>query len=107
MTNLVEEVHRCMHCVPLALPFTPCDSAGRSFRFAPTIGAVGMAPLLFVGINPRVSDSNRDLHLALMRDISTFRELAGNRFRDRDYIGPQGLGGPLLCSCLDREPTVS
>jgi len=82
-----------MHCVPLALPFTLCETAGRSFRFPPTIGAVGTAPLLFVGINPRVSDSNRHFHLTLMGEIAAFRELAGNRFRDRDYMGPQGLEG--------------
>jgi hypothetical protein len=54
---------------------------------------MGTAPLLFVGINPRVSNSNRHLHNALMCDPSTFLELAGNRFHGQHYIGPQGLEG--------------
>jgi hypothetical protein len=67
------------------------DKAGRTFRFPPVIGATVASPLLFVGINPRASDSNRHLHEALMRDFATFRALAGNRCRDRHYIGPRGL----------------
>jgi hypothetical protein len=91
--TLIEEVYRCMHCAHLRLPFVACDDAGRAFRFPPTIGAMGTAPLLFVGINPRVSDSNRHLHDTLMHDYPTFLELARNRFRGQPYIGPQGLEG--------------
>jgi uracil-DNA glycosylase len=93
MTSLLKEVYRCTHCAPLGLPFVDCMDAGRWFRFPPTIGAPGPAQLLFVGINPRVSDSNRHLHTALMHDFSTFHELAGNRFRNSDYIGANGLEG--------------
>jgi hypothetical protein len=91
MEKLVEEVYHCTHCVPLGLPFVACGDAGRAFRFPPTIGATGPAPLLFVGINPRVSESNQHLHSALMRDLATFRALAGNRFNGREYIGRRGL----------------
>src|SRR5438105_4479422 len=69
--TLIEEVYRCMHCAHLRLPFVACDDAGRAFRFPPTIGAMGTAPLLFVGINPRVSDSNRHLHDTLMHNYPT------------------------------------
>jgi uracil-DNA glycosylase len=88
---LLDEVRLCNHCDDLQLPFEMASHGGRAFRFPPTIGATATAPLLFVGINPRVSDSNRDLHSALWHDPSAFSELAGNRFQGRTYIGEQGL----------------
>lgn len=88
---LLDEVRLCTHCDDLQLPFEAADNGVRTFRFPPTIGATGTAPLLFVGINPRVSASNRDFHSALLHDPSAFSELAGNRFRGRTYIGKQGL----------------
>jgi len=51
----------CSHCDYTGLPFVRSEF-GKFYRFPPIIGAVGQAPLLFVGINPRVSDSNRSLH---------------------------------------------
>ncbi len=87
---LLDEVRLCSHCERLDLPFE-VDDGGRPFRFPPTIGATGTAPLLFVGINPRISESNRDFHNALLQDSSAFIELARNRFQGRTYIGKQGL----------------
>ena len=73
------------------MSFVRCDEADRAFRFPPSIGALNTAPLLFVGINPRISQSNRSLHESLMRDYSAFRELAGNRKNtNQPYIAPGG-----------------
>lgn len=87
----LKEVFHCRHCESLRIPFVVCQTAGRAFRFPPTIGAIENAPLLFVGINPRITDSNRYLHEDLMRDdSSSFQELARNRFHSHPYIGAQG-----------------
>lgn len=91
MNPLIEEVRCCTRCECLGIPFVVADHGGRAFRFPPTIGARGTASLLFVGINPRVSETNREFHNALMRDCSAFVELASNRFQGRHYIGPRGL----------------
>ncbi|MCX5855727.1 MAG: hypothetical protein NTZ24_14350 [Deltaproteobacteria bacterium] len=56
------------------------------FKFSPTIGASGNSPLLFVGINPRISESNRDLHQYLMADFRNFQAIAANRDGDGKYI---------------------
>jgi hypothetical protein len=73
------------------MPFELCAQAGRAYRFPPTIGALNSAPLLYVGINSRISDSNRSLHDSLMRDYLTFQNLAANRHEtDRPYIGVGG-----------------
>jgi uracil-DNA glycosylase len=89
MNTLSEEVRSCTHCTSLRLPFVASDDTGRAFHFPPVIGATGTAPLLFVGINPRISDSNREFHRALMRDSSMFVELARNVYQGRAYIGPR------------------
>jgi hypothetical protein len=47
-------------------------------------------PLLFVGINPRVSDSNEWLHQWLQDDYRNFRSLADNRVGGEPYIGEPG-----------------
>src|SRR5687767_39084 len=88
---LIEEVYHCTHCAALGLPFLTSAAAKRAYRFPPIIGAMGVAPLLFVGINPRISDPNRHLHDALMADYKTFLAFAGNRFQSKRYIGHRGL----------------
>jgi hypothetical protein len=50
--TLSTEVFHCLHCDRFGLPFVR-DATGKFYRFPPTIGATGPAPLLFVGINPR------------------------------------------------------
>jgi hypothetical protein len=84
------EVFRCMHCDGLGLPFVR-DANGKFYRFPPTIGAIGHVPLLFVGINPRVSDTNRDLHDNIVQNHTRFDELRKNRVGIREYIGQNGL----------------
>lgn len=55
------------------------------------IGAQQRAPLLFVGINPRVSPSNQYLHDTIVGDVEAFAELAHNRVRGRRYIALDGI----------------
>ena len=86
MKTIIDEVYSCTHCS--SPQFEPFKAAGRPYRFPPVIGATGPAPLLFIGINPRVSDSNRALHNTIMRDPAAFRELAQNSFQNQPYIGP-------------------
>lgn len=90
--ELLQKAFECSHCDNARLPFVR-DLTGRSYRFPPTIGAVGAAPLLFVGINPRISESNRQLHESISSNSEAFVELSGNRFRGRRYIAEAGLEG--------------
>lgn len=56
--------------------------AGPFFRFPPVIGKTQNVDLLFVGINPRISATNRNLHERLMSDFETFRSFGHNRRSD-------------------------
>jgi hypothetical protein len=60
------------------------------FKFPPTIGAPGRADLLFVGINPRISNSNVYLHNKIMADKRSFAALAENRDGNEIYISKNG-----------------
>lgn len=88
--HLSRRVFECMACDRRGLPFLR-DSGGRFYRFPPTIGAVGQAAMLFIGINPRVSSSNRDLHEAVSGHWGQFESLRRNRSANRPYIGLNGL----------------
>jgi uracil-DNA glycosylase len=83
--DLIADVFACTHCEGTGLPFTRA-SDGKFYRFPPIIGATGTAPLLFVGINPRISESNRDLHEYLVHNPDAFRDLSVNRIKDVPYI---------------------
>jgi hypothetical protein len=79
----LEAVHACQIC-PSGFARSP---TGKFCRFPPLIGAKGRAKLLFVGINPRISESNRWLHERLLNSVGCFRRLAGNRLEDGEqYI---------------------
>lgn len=52
------------------------------------IGATHPADILFVGINPRYSSSNHNLHDTLMTSKQAFKDLASNRINDAPYIHP-------------------
>ena len=88
--ELTSDVFSCMHCDRFGLPFNRIGS-GKFYRFPPTIGATGPVPLLFVGINPRISTSNRSLHEAIVNNWTSFEALRRNRFRSDQYIGYRGL----------------
>ena len=87
--EFIEQVFKCAKCKGRGLPFE-ASASGKYYRFPPTIGATGPAPLLFVGINPRVSETNRDLHDGLVDDLEAFRELSRNRVDDCEYIAAGG-----------------
>ncbi len=83
---LRREVFACDACAGLGFGF---ERAGRGlplFKFPPTIGAPGKAPILFVGLNPRYSESNAPLHAAIVNDYRAFSALAANRVRHHRYI---------------------
>src|ERR1700694_5388211 len=82
------EVYSCMLCDGLG--FTSPAPRKPFFKFPPTIGAIGEAPILFVGINPRRSSTNLVLHDALMSDVKAFHNLAENRYRGGRYIAFPG-----------------
>jgi hypothetical protein len=88
--SLSRRVFECAHCEGARLPFVR-DAAGKFFRFPPIIGAVGPCPLLFVGINPRVSSSNRQLHERIVRNWVAFETLGRNRVAGDTYIGRPGI----------------
>jgi hypothetical protein len=55
-------------------------------KFPPTIGSSGAAPLLFVGTNPRISNTNRDLYAKIMRNPDLFHQLAQDVWKGRSYL---------------------
>lgn len=84
------EVFKCERCTNV-VEFSRPVNRGPFFKFPPIIGAQGEADLLFIGINPRRSDSNLDLHNWLMESPKAFEQLANNVQKDkRFYIGGYG-----------------
>jgi hypothetical protein len=77
--SLFEEVHACDRCSSARFGFTRLAEDHGYFKFPPTIGAIGEAPLLFMGINPRIDDGNRGLYTDAMASSATFSMLASNR----------------------------
>jgi hypothetical protein len=88
-------VFSCTSCAPLGLGFTRPSPDKAFFKFPPTIGAFGSAPLLFVGINPRFSGSNHSLHALLMSDPSHFDVLSQNKnpLDHLPYVSRSGAEG--------------
>src|SRR5438045_5903038 len=86
--DLLNTVYACDSC-PAEFGFRRPEGGGPYFKFPPTIGALGRAPLLFVGINPRISPDNEDLHRRIMADERQFARLADNRTGGGLYIAPQ------------------
>ena len=74
----LEAVNACQIC-PSGFSRSP---SGKFYRFPPLIGATRHAIILFVGINPRISETNRWLHERLINSEESFRNLAGNRLDD-------------------------
>ena len=95
--DLIEKVFNCVHCEG-RLPFER-SASGKFYRFPPTIGAVGKAQLLFVGINPRVSDTNRDLHDTLVDDPAAFARLSRNLVTRRHTSRPAAEKGIMRSTC--------
>lgn len=83
--QFLSEVYSCK-CCPAEYGFTSPTPDDPYFKFPPTIGALGRAELLFVGINPRISMDNHQLHERLMAQKAAFAALAENQDGDQPYI---------------------
>ncbi len=82
--QLLRDAYVCKDCnVEFGFEISP---NGSYFKFPPLIGAQSTADLLFVGINPRRSFSNRKLHDTLMTSEQAFIDLAANRRNGSQYI---------------------
>jgi len=91
---LLREVYSCTRCRSFGFR-GPADDKP-FFKFPPTIGTEGETPLLFVGINPRISASdhypgNEDLHNRMMGSKAAFAALAQNWYGGSRYIAPGGV----------------
>jgi hypothetical protein len=83
VSDLVVETFLCARCDAATFGFErPAPNVGY-FKFPATIGAVGPAPVLFIGINPRRSASNARLHRDVMASEHAFHLLSTNRVPDR------------------------
>jgi hypothetical protein len=92
--QLLREVYYCTQCSP-NFGFNRPTEGGPYFKFPPTIGALGKADLLFVGINPRISGNsdshnNQDLHNRIIADKKSFAALAVNNDSGKAYIATNG-----------------
>jgi uracil-DNA glycosylase len=94
---LLDDVYACARCDARTFGFELAEPGAGYYKFPATIGATAAAPILFVGINPRRSESNARLHQDVMRSAAAFRTLAGNRVPDargrpiRRYIDRHGI----------------
>ena len=90
--SLLADVYDCTACGS----GRPGPRSPRSNRFPRVIGRAGATSvqLLFVGINPRISETNADLHQWVVSSEATFEALSGNRVRGQVYLGERS-GGPL------------
>jgi len=91
--QLLRDVFYCTQCKP-SYGFKPLSSNGPYSKFPPTIGALDKADLLFVGINPRISDNsksyNKDLFQRIMTSKNAFADLAVNLDGSERYIAKDG-----------------
>jgi uracil-DNA glycosylase len=84
LQQLLRDAYTCNIC-PANCGFTPSPN-GTYFKFPPLIGKTSPADILFVGINPRRTDTNLDLHHHLMTVQPAFEALAFNKLHDHRYI---------------------
>jgi hypothetical protein len=87
--QLLRDVFYCDRCNP-AYGFSRPTDDKPYFKFPPTIGASGKADLLFIGINPRISNNNVYLHNKIMADKRSFAALAENRDGNEIYVSKRG-----------------
>lgn len=78
--SLLEDARQCTFCERFGrYGFVRPPQGGGFYKFPATIGAIGNAPLLFIGINPRRSPSNQLLCDEAMDSLASFGVLASNR----------------------------
>jgi uracil-DNA glycosylase len=85
VSQLLDKAFACRLC-PKSYGFSSRTADEPFFKFPPIIGKTHDANLLFVGINPRISNSNRSDHDFWMRDKPNFRSLSENKLRGQFYI---------------------
>lgn len=78
--QFLRNVQTCQTC-PSGYGFSRSPN-GAYYKFPPLIGAACKAKMLFVGINPRLSSSNQQLHDGLIGAEESFHRLARNRLDD-------------------------
>jgi diadenosine tetraphosphate (Ap4A) HIT family hydrolase/uracil-DNA glycosylase len=76
-SELRNEVFWCDACAQVKAFRRPSEDKP-FYKFPPLIGAQKRVPLLFIGINPRRSKGNEQLHDWLMSSPANFAELANN-----------------------------
>lgn len=88
--RLLKDVFECMYCNSLGIAFAQRET-GRFYRFPPFIGASkGSSQILFIGTNPRISDSNETLHQIVSGHFGAFADLSNNLYQGQSYIGLYG-----------------
>src|SRR5437879_4130633 len=97
---LRNDVFVCEQCAELG-PFKRSPHNGRLYKFPPIIGAKGEAGLLFIGINPRRSGTNLELHHWLTESADNFASLACNRrAKGEAYIEADGKEEHYQCHMI-------
>lgn len=98
--KLRDEVFECEHCAGLNT-FTRSPNNSRFYKFPPIIGSSGEADILFIGINPRRSKSNFNLHDWLMASPEAFAKLSANQAKDGNpYIALDGREEHYHCHMI-------
>lgn len=85
-TALRHEAFGCASCDGQRFKFERPRSDAGYYKFPPTIGATGRAHLLFVGLNPRRSSTNLEMHDRLMSEPAAFDDLAQDHDRGLPYL---------------------
>lgn len=83
---LRQQVFKCEVCAGSGFGFSRLDPVVPLSKFPPTIGSSHAAPLLFVGTNPRISNTNRELYATIMRNPDSFHLLARDVWNGRSYL---------------------
>ena len=83
---LRQRVFKCEVCAGSGFGFSRIDADAPLSKFPPTIGSSRAAPLLFIGTNPRISNTNRQLYVEIMRSPESFDLLAQDVWRGRSYL---------------------
>jgi uracil-DNA glycosylase len=82
ISKFLNDVYRCHRCPEIFGFRSPAGQNQPYYKFPPLIGAAGHAKILFVGINPRISNTNQKLHDRLIESKESFCRLAQNRLDD-------------------------
>ena len=91
--SILNKVFECKSRECAGFGFTAAKN-GYYYKFPYIIGAQSKAILLFVGINPRLDesdkkDSNRELYRWIMADKEKFFKFASNNYKGKDYLATE------------------